>query len=418
MRAVDQALGAIGELAPDAAEDLNSLAQEFASAALGARGRDLEEGEDAVRALLRSDHTRADTHFIAVCLLRLLNIRRDVLSELGIEREAFGMFDRAFGTEVYESLKIKPESQTFEKRGVLEDAVRSVESDLAETIANLTSFEEMEGVRRELSTRLSRPLPRALVRSFVVPRPLVEGRLQDLFRVAARYRSAEPHQQIAAFDAAMKELTAYHGDAERVGTKYAHLVCEQLSARLERLLQNDYEKSEINQPATADLRAATKKYPLDLAGGSVDIRLEAVVTGPGIARNVRVELLDAEGLQITDAVRNLGNLSRTSVEVSFPAFVQEPRQESTLIASISWEDAARGSREEVVELIVTAQAPVAWESLLNEDPYSLEPVRNDLELAGRRQLLGELLRIARASAAKSAFLFGQKRLGRRQSRRR
>lgn len=408
--AVDAAIESLTELPASASEDeiRNGFAR-FAQAALTARGYDVTD-TNLADAFFDSSHTRADAHFLAICLLRALNARPSLLDELDCKRHAFRLFDEAFEAEIYPALGLESTAQTFEKERVLADAVRQVEADLTGCIANLTSLSELEGARKDISGRLSRGLPRALLRTFL-ERQLVEGRLQDIFRAAAEYKTAETASKIAAYEGACKAISAYEAEVQNCPAYYANSVLMPLAQTLRALIDADFLEDDVNKPVSVAVRPAAKRYPLDRAGSEVDLRLEVFTDGPGVAREVSVEIIEADGLQVHTPTRSLGDLRRESIEISFGARVVAPRKGASLLAVVTWRD-GRGLEhhsDRVVQL--KTQNPVDWERAAGLEPYSLEAVRTEDQLVGRRQLLDELIRAAQSPSPKSMFLFGQKRIG-------
>jgi hypothetical protein len=410
LAALDVAIDRLENLAPAASgEELLEDFNAFSRTVLVERGYELVDG-DPIDAIFDSSHSRSDNHFIAICLLRALNARPSLLEELDIKRDALRLFDEAFAAEIYPALGLETKTQTFEKERALEDAVQQVETDLAACVANLTSLSELDGARRDISGRLKKPLPAALLKSFV-ERPLIEGRLQDIFRAASDYKAADAASKIAAFERASATIGAYEREARADRTYYTQSILVPLAAKLQQLLEADFLEDDVNKPVSVSVRPAAKRYPLDREGSEIDVRLEVFTDGPGVAREVTIEIVATDGVEFQNPTRGVGDLRRTATEVSLPARVSASKQEASLLAMVTWRDGRGLEHHSEAELQLKAQNLVDWDLAASLEPYSLEPVRTEDQLVGRRQLLDELIRTAQSPLPKSAFLFGQKRIG-------
>jgi hypothetical protein len=408
--AVDAAINRLGELSSDAsADELANAFRRLAGAVLEQRGYAVES-TDPAEYVFDSSHTRADAHFIALCLLRALNARPPLLDELGIKREAFRLFDEAFAAEIYPSLGLDSKAQTFEKERVLADAVHQVESDLVACVTNLTSLSELDGVRKDISGRMRRPLPGALLKSFV-GRSIVEGQLRDVFRAASDYKTADTASKIASFETASKTIEDYTHEVRTDPTHYARVILLPLAQALGTLLEADFLEDDVNKPVAVSVRPTGKRYPLGRAGSEIDLRFEILTEGPGVAREVTVEIVEAEGIAMDVPARNVGDLRREAIEISLPARVTAAQEQGSLLAMVTWRDGRGLEHQSDSELLLKAQNPVDWERASSLEPYSLEAVRTEDQLIGRRQLLDELIRTAQSASPKSAFVFGQKRIG-------
>src|SRR5207248_1797434 len=109
---------------------------------------------------------------------------------------------------------------------------------------------------------------------------------------------------------------------------------------------------------------------------------------------------------------NLGGISPSELEVSFPLMVKEATQSLMAAVEVAWKNFDGTERKESSIFECAAQrSEIAWEEAQTQDPYSLAPVTRSVDLVGRTEILNRLLSLTKTANVGSAFIRGQKRVG-------
>lgn len=289
-----------------------------------------------------------------------------------------------------------------------------MESALSTIIASLTGLAQLGAFRNRLMQELHQDLTRALVWPFVPRQMLENARIGQLFEEIEEYLRISGPQQIRAYERARETLEKYRDEAERHGTTYSRRFLAGVAEKLLILSTEHLHKTGIAEPALLEVIASEKKYPFHLVNQKIDAWLEVRNRGPGYAFSVDLALLPySEEVKISRPELHLGDLEPGAlIAIQIPIISSAPQKAVSFLAELKWVnyDSKRGSFE--CELPLKNQrSDIDWENVAKQEPYSLEPVESEAEFVGREEITNLLLRIAQARKITSAYVYGQKRVG-------
>ena len=188
---------------------------------------------------------------------------------------------------------------------------------------------------------------------------------------------------------------------------------EELAETLQTVAQTHFEGSPASKPATLELEAIQKKYPLHQSGAPLEVGFRITNPGPGHALDVSVSLGDTDLDKGEEDQHSVGQLSSgNAVDVTFDAQVVQPLPAALCDVEVRWRNADSSvSRVSDVFELAPQRTDIDWEHWAVEDVYSLEPVEKPDELIGREHVLGQLQRTVTLRSIGSTFVSGQRRVG-------
>ena len=406
LAALDQLIDAFA--ADPASEDTVKLIVRTALEHLDREALWATEGLDA----LRSDELRhEERRFVAAVLLRML--AADQLAfrlDTPLGRAADAALDAVLSGDVYRKVGVEPGTQSFAKHLALSQIVPDAERNLKSAMEPLR-LATLRSQRTEVMKAIAEAWP--ILEGFVPNSLSRSSRISTLFDIVRDHLDAPPARAVTTLETAKEELAALRDEASEVGTKYAIQFFGALAETLQAVAEMHFEGSAASKPATLQLEAIQKKYPLHQSGALLEIGFSITNPGPGHALDVLVSLrdtdLDSRG-QDQHLVGQLG--SGSGVEVTFDARVSRPLPEALCDVEVRWRN-ADGSASQVGDIFELApqRADIDWDQWAREDVYSLEPVETPEELIGRGHFLGRLQHTASLRSIGSTFVSGQRRVG-------
>lgn len=416
MVAIDTVLGAFSaEKRRETSVPTSKLRTLFSQAVLSAI-KGSEEGlstDKPIDALFSQDLGRQHQRFVAICLLRLLCTNDEWFEKSPQFRvRAFSLFDKVISADLYKQFNVQVKEQTYEKESKLKDVVLKAESEIQTVISSLNSLDVISTFRHRFTQTINSDLCKAILWPFL-ERHLLDVRLAEIFSLVQEYCETEGPGMLQAYQKASESLDIYLLEAEQNGTYYSHQYLGGMAKKVGSLLRKHFNQSDLSKPATLVVKRSEKKYPFHTRGNDVSLSFVIQNDGPGHAFDVRLKVLSRKGdIQTEYDELNLGRLNPTSVVVEIPARVRTPVETFSMPLQISWVNFDKSTATKKFEFELEGQRfDIAWESLAEADPYSLEPVETEDELVGRRDILRELIALAQAKSVGSSYIFGQKRVG-------
>lgn len=351
--------------------------------------------------------------FIAICLLRLLNVNDKPFIETNFRVRVFNkLFDNIFNYDIYKSLKIDIKEQTYEKESKLKGVVSRIEKDLSELISSFSNLDYLSSFQQKFMQNINSNLSKAILLPFI-PRQLLESRLKDTFKSVEEYLNQKGTRVLESYKNAKSILENYFSDAYDYGTKYSREYLGALAKKLIELLDSHFQSSPISKPAELTIEKVEKKYPFYIPGKEIELFFIVKNVGPGYAFDVEIE---AESkIPITQKIQFLGQIEpNSSIEVQIPCKTENSEKEGISVTiKVNWRnfDGSSKSHSDTFKL-ECQRSDIDWEKLKKERPYSLEPVTTEDELVGRSKILDELESLVTdKNGVGSAFIYGQKRVG-------
>ncbi len=248
----------------------------FAEAILRASGA--SPSPDPLEALLAQDAQPRVKRTAAAALLRAIGANRNIL-DARTRARVRALFDASF-EDLYKLLRIEAKQQSYEKEGALLGALQKIEDDVtAEVSALLISNDLRRSQERIL--RLLRSAPAKALLSPFLPQALVGDRLEDLFSLSEEFLEATPDRFVSTYDSARSSLEVYSDEAKQFGTGYADAVLGGTATNLLARIETVYSESDLTAPATLEILAGGRKYPLSEADVELDVALRIMNKGPG-----------------------------------------------------------------------------------------------------------------------------------------
>ena len=388
-------------------ENNQALVAEFCRAVADAVGIEYADSKDLFDEKLEFNGKR----FVAICLLRLWDVNDFLFEKIDFRIKALKLFDDVLH-DVYKQLKISPKDQSFEKESKLKGIVLKVENELSNLVNAFNSLKALNNFRSKFLQLINSQLVKAIMWPFL-PRNLLDLRLKEAFKCIEDYINAEGPQILIAYDEAKTILESYISQAKAIPTKYCKEVLIRPVARLLNLLQAHFEASPASKPAELIVERFEKKYPFHVLNTEINLVFVVTNKGSGYAFDTELNVSDAT-VPILKPRQYLGNiLPGASMEVVIPCKLESPEDVVMIDINISYGnyDGSRNEHNFLFELYCQRK-DIDWDELSKKRPYSLEPVSSEEEFAGRTEILSKLESLITAgTGVGSAFLYGQKRVG-------
>jgi hypothetical protein len=346
---------------------------------------------------------------VAAVLWRALD---GITFEPNDQHRILDLFDSVYGGKalrVYTDLGLTIRDQAYKKISTLRDTSVRFQDDLAAIIKGITSIEQISRARHGFMRHLSSSAGNALVRPFLGE--LIERRALDrLFGAVTAYAEASPTELVPKRDAVLELLRAYAADAEDLGTQYARSIAR-LAERIAKVINDHFSTSPATKSAALTATVVNKKHSLATVGAEVILGIAITNDGPGHAFDVHLSI-EADSLEPDRDDYYLGSLGVGSRNVDVACTVRAAVAKEAVYARITWHDFDRTPREIAALLEFTAQrAGIDWDALARMAPYHLNPVENERELAGRDDILNQLVGQVSGPSVGSSFIYGQRRVG-------
>ncbi len=165
---------------------------------------------------------------------------------------------------------------------------------------------------------------------------------------------------------------------------------------------------------TPRIEASAKKYPFSQVA-DIGILLTVYNDGLGHAFDVEIACELTSTLEPSTARKYLGGLPPDSNDRRpryIVSCVLKATHESLIMGSLSWTALDDTASTTSFEFVLEGQRDdIDWESLASDDPYSLEPVHDPADLAGRTAALSQMTATLSAKSVGSFYVYGQKRVG-------
>lgn len=350
---------------------------------------------------------------IALCILRLLpESSMKWLADTPWRPKVASLLDSLFSDDLYAERKVSESLQAHEKLEKLAEIVREHEQSFLGGIQMLTSLAQINTHRQKLMIALNSKTGRILLAPFLPDNTQAE--LGELYKCMNTYLSQ--HDELGIVDAQEKctqVLAQFNQALSTKGTLYSRWLLDGVGEKLLTLISEDFASSKAIQPATISIKAQEKKYPLHIAGRLINISFTLENRGLGYAYDTRLLIVANGTIELSNEEIDFGRLEPMSSHVvRVPAEVLFSSSQIEMTVQANWCIFDKTSYTAEISFIVNAQRnDVDWDHLEQYEPYSLEPVSNEDELAGRRDVLNRLIATAKAPGVGSSVIYGQKRVG-------
>jgi len=351
--------------------------------------------------------------FIAACFLRLLSQNYKCIdNDINLRISVVNLFDEVLSRDIYQDFGINLKQQTYEKIIKLKDLVSSEETEILRLIGSMNNLESLEKFRNDFFRKIKSQLVQLILYNFV-PRKLVDTDLNQLLILVEKYKKSEGIRKIEAFELARDSIEKYILEVGENKTKYGQEYFTKLSKRLISLLQENFNKSPLSKPAFLYIEKSEKKYPFNIKSAKFNLSFRILNTGTGQAFDTNLKFIDlSDNIELQKTQYYLGNISLKNTIVEVLCEVKCPESIALFKVELSWNNFDKTENKQEFNLELEGQnSDIDWQSLVTEDPYSLEPVTTEDELVGRTDILNQLIATAKAKSVSSSYIWGQKRVG-------
>ena len=350
--------------------------------------------------------------FAAAWLLRALTKDASTLDSGNARAQTAALFDRTF-SDAYDHCGISSKDQTYEKVNALTDHALRLLGDLEGIVETPPDLVRINAIQEEIQRILSHPASRPMLGQLLPPRVAHKNRVTGLFRVVNDYVGSSGVDLIRAVDAACNACDDYEQEVDSYGGEDVSRILGQLARHLKTSVTEHFLTTEMGKPPRLSFSPISKKYPLRRVDETIAIKVRITNDGTGPALDLQLDRVTSDScLAIQTSPNSLGTIrAGDSFVFDILAKVVEVSEQSALTAELS--STRLGDRiEHPLNLTIESQKEnVDWESVETKEPYSLEAVVSDSELAGRRNELLQLMRLTTVPTVGSGFIYGQRRVG-------
>lgn len=321
------------------------------------------------------------------------------------------LFDDVYGkaSRMYSDLGITVKDQPYKKLSALRDAATRFEGDFDAIIKGVATVDHINRARQGFMKLLNGTVGATLVRPFLA-QTAERTTLDRLFGAVTAYLEASPAELLPKRDAALTLLREYAATAENLGTRYARRLAR-FADRIAKAIDEHFASSPATKPAALTATVVNKKHSLANIGAEVVLGIAVTNDGPGHAFDMHLRI-EADSLHPDQDDHYVGVLPVGTRIVDVACTVRSPVLRENLYATLTWHDFDETPREAVTILEFTAQrADIDWDALARLNPYHLQPVEDERELAGRDDVLHKLIAQASGPSVGSSFISGQRRVG-------
>ena len=411
------ALGDLGQKYPSDARGFQNrqtkLLNLFARATLAASGaNDALETSAPLDKLFSPSHSSQRKKHIALSLVRLLAHYPDILKLPHISLRLFDLLDSQLADSLYRNAKLVPKAQAFEKVNAIRDLIDKVERELDQIIETLDALDSLEPFKTQYLKQINNGSARLIVHPFMTAE-LRSGELTAIIRATVEFSKTTGLDLVPAYQRAHQLLSDYMARCDLAGTEYARRFGRTVAEKVHAIAKKHFETTPFSKPAALSITSSPKKYPLHATGASIPISFLLSNKGDGYALDVRLRVRSvSDNLNLATPNLSIGGLEPGETRVELVATVASPNGFALFELTVDWKNADDTPNEisDYVE-VQSQREDVNWQEASTIDPYSLSPVSKFDVLVGRDTIISTLMSLATSPDVGSAFIRGQKRVG-------
>ena len=374
--------------------------------------KELSSTDLSQQILFRSTNTPLQKQFIAACLIRLAHhSESSIWDEIDFRHKVFTLFDEQL-KEIYEKSKIS-DKENHEKLSCLKEIEKNLFDEFKSLTARISSLKVASESQKTIMQALRKPANKIIIDNFVEPSYLMsEIRLRELFNSLKSYEEASGTSRMEMFKSVDEVFTKYVRDVERCPSKVAVICLKDLFSKIHQLIVDDFQKSDIIKPAKVTLVHPNRKYPFHKISQKIDLKFVIENEGLGYAFNVKIEVLDFEGLESDYSETVASEIKIESIPIVLPVKANNNELKHSLLVQWTWQNYDDSiSQDESVFEFESQREDIDWENLKYKSPYSLHAVSREEELVGRKELVENIYGKLISESIESCMIFGQKRVG-------
>lgn len=391
---------------------IDSLRRTSLEAILGLLGASMASCSSLSTALA-SITTITDQQVIVAFFLRTMDQFDQITATQEERADLVDLFDRVLGDSLYPRIGVSTKSQNYEKLNALRTVRPEAEMILNKASAEFSQLDTLRRWQQSYMKAIHSPYVKSAIYPFL-PSWIDGAFLKDILN-DIDYYSIERDSELAlnlherAVEASLRLIV----ETKRFETGYSSVFVVPIAERIKSAIDDCFRESAASRPADITVLASEKKYPFHNKAAKLRLRIDIVNKGSGIANEVTLEVGDADGVIVPSVDRFLGRIGAgTRISVDIEASPLAGCESATVLLVVRWLDSNRKdcSHEEIVEFRCQ-KADTDWDELSVANPFSLEAVSSEEELAGRGEFLRKLVAQSRRNTMSSSLIYGQRRVG-------
>lgn len=396
------------------ANKLNKLFNLYFSAILVHLGKPFKRKEiDMSVSEVFSSSVSAEQKAVVFSLLfELYNNYPKILRDTTLHK-FYGVIDELSRSPSLSALKLDTKKQNHEKISAIEDEISRVIEEVTPAFADLGKCENLSASLAVLSRQLNKQASRLLLMTRLKPFDLLAIIRKVVASVELFQESINSERSISAYEDASEQISNLESIFTNNQTSPLRIPVLSMAANLKSRLAEMYSASEVNKKPEIVVSPVDRKYPLNELNSSFNLGMVLKNSGNGIAQNVLIKIKDSTDISIQNDSYLLGTLkSGETFTIHFNGVCSNCTKTALVEYSVSYTD-LKGEDFGFDEMITLSgqDEQADWESAARRDPYSIQPVTTEGELIGRENSIDRLLTIISSDMMGSAFIYGQKRVG-------
>jgi len=392
--------------------ELHELVNKFAICVLEYLNIDYGESNEPIDILLNSNYKGYKESFIAVCLLRLFNIKDEYFRNNDYNIKLLKLFDDAFEENLYKCLKISKNMQSYEKESRLIDVVIKTEDRIKDQIEGFNNLSNINAFRNSFMQTLNAKVTKYIIWPFLPNYSSVKQRLNDVFSVVNDYYNEKGTGVLYIYEKAINIIEEFIQFANDHGSYYSTAFLGGFAKKLLEFIKEHFRNNPINKSADLDVNTIDKKYPFHEKNKKIEMYFVVKNKSDAFAYDTKISAVSM--IEDEPKLVRLGRIEpRSQQEIRIDFYNRFPQDEVLVEIEVEWNNYNKTRGKKKREFLLESQRrDIDWESLKKKEPFSLEPVETEEELVGRKEQLDELESIiTNERSVGSAFVFGQKRVG-------
>lgn len=344
--------------------------------------------------------------FIAYCLLRIYSINSKLITDMSIKHSVHYLFECSL-PEVYANLGLNNKSETYEIESKLSNYVSNIEKQVTLKIDSKFDLDIIKSYENGYRSSVNKNKP---LFDYFFSDSVDKLYIDNTFRLLRTYKDCEVKDKYDYYNKADEYLESIIDSSEEIGTKYCKDYIAKPFTTIRKSLQEDFEANPFSKPANLVVKKTIKKYPF-AKGADYNLQLEIINSSSGYATETQIviELYSDDVIELITTSQYVGTIKTTSI-VEIPYKGKAQAENILLYGYVVWTNFNGKISRENFELELTGQRiNTNWEDIELLEPYDLEPVTEENNFIGRKQIISELKRIR--TKVGSSYIFGQRRVG-------
>lgn len=368
---------------------------------------------DAGRSLFSLDVPDRIQRFAAAWLLRAMTNSATALNFDDTERLTALLFDRTLQQDVYPHLNIDSGTQTFEKLRALGAYAQRIVDAATNLLGNNVNLDRLTSFQQSFQQILNARQNTPFLAPLLSPQLSERERVSNLFRAVNDYINDTGEDLLLKREAAFNNCDEFEQEALHYGTSDAANILGRLAVNLKTAVEQHFDSLEAIEPPTLAFVPIAKKYPLEQIGADIVYRVRIKNEGTGPARDIRLdEVVSDDSVELVTGSTMLGTIQPGDhIDLDIVGVVIKPCSEAKLMAQFSWARPASRDDSEYEFILEAQRDDVDWIMVDSMESYSLEAITTGKDLIGREAELTGLLQRANQQTVGSAYIYGQKRVG-------